>query len=89
MIIATLESMGSALWKAAPEWEVGMEGGGGCGDLNQDTVPPFQSPFLFQMSLQVRQLLERARNTENQEVGGMETARKHGLVGSDVTLSTS
>lgn len=55
---------------------------------SRDTVPPFQSPFLFQMSLQVRQLLERARSTENREVGGMETVRKDGLVGSDVTLST-
>lgn len=52
--------------------------------------PSFSISFpFFTTSLEVRQLLERARNPENQEVRGIETARKDGLLGSDVTLSTS
>lgn len=89
MIIATLQSMGSALWKAAP----GVGGGDGewwwVWRSESRHSPSFSISFPFFDDLEVRQLLERARSTENQAVSRMETARKGGLLGSDVTLSTS
>lgn len=60
MGIATLEPVGSALWK----WEV--EGGGRHGDLDQGTQSLlFSFLSFFQMSLEMRQPLERARRAEN------------------------